>query len=57
MQRLSLPQDDLLMRQLGLPLDQTRVAYVCVGSGCSAPLTQPEALLSAVEQASAAPAW
>ena len=56
-QRLSLPQDDLLMRQLGLPLDRTRVAYVCVGSVCSAPLTQPEALLSAVEQASAAPTW
>ena len=56
-QRLSLPQDDLLMRQLGLPLDRTRVAYVCVGSVCSAPVTQPEALLGAVEQASAAPAW
>ena len=56
-QRLSLPQDDLLMRQLGLPLDRTRVAYVCVGSVCSAPVTQPEALLNAIEQATAAPAW
>ena len=56
-QRLSLPQDDLLMRQLGLPLDRTRVAYVCVGSVCSAPVTQPEALLAALEQASAAPTW
>ena len=57
MQRLSLPQDDLLMRQLDLPLDRTRVAYVCVGSVCSAPVTQPEALLPAVEAASAAPTW
>ncbi|MFA7248234.1 MAG: DUF255 domain-containing protein [Dehalococcoidia bacterium] len=56
-QRLSYPQDDLLMRQLGLPLDRTRVAYVCVGSVCSAPVTQPEALRNAVEQAAAAPAW
>ena len=56
-QRLSLPQDDLLMRQLDLPLDRTRVAYVCVGSVCSAPVTQPEALLPAVEAASAAPTW
>lgn len=56
-QRLSLPQDDLLMRQLDLPLDRTRVAYVCVGSVCSAPVTQPEALLPAVELASAAPTW
>jgi uncharacterized protein YyaL (SSP411 family) len=56
-QRLSLPQDDLLMRQLGLPLDRTRVAYVCVGARCSAPVTQPEQLLSAVEAATAAPTW
>ena len=56
-QRLSLPQDDLLMRQLDLPLDRTRVAYVCVGSVCSAPVSQPEALLPAVEAASAAPTW
>ncbi len=56
-QRLSLPQDDLLMRSLGLPLDRTRVAYVCVGSVCSAPVTQPEALAPALEQASAAPTW
>ena len=56
-QRLSLPQDDLLMRQLDLPLDRTRVAYVCVGSVCSAPVTQPDGLLSAIEQATAAPAW
>ena len=55
-QRLSLPQDDLLMRQLGLPLDRTRVAYVCVGSVCSAPVTQPDALLNAIEQAATAPA-
>lgn len=56
-QRLSLPQDDLLMRQLGLPLDRTRVAYVCVGSACSAPVTQPDALAAAIEQVSAAPTW
>ena len=56
-QRLSLPQDDLLMRQLGLPLDRTRVAYVCVGSVCSAPVTQPEALRVALEQAAASPVW
>lgn len=56
-QRLSLPQDDLLMRQLGLPLDRTRVAYVCVGSVCSAPVTQPDGLLNAIEQATAAPTW
>ncbi|MGE3856870.1 MAG: thioredoxin domain-containing protein [Dehalococcoidia bacterium] len=56
-QRLSLPQDDLLMRQLGLPLDRTRVAYVCVGSVCSAPVTQPDGLPGAIEQATAAPTW
>ena len=56
-QRLSLPQDDLLMRQLGLPLDRARVAYVCVGSVCSSPVTQPDGLLNAIEQATTAPTW
>ncbi len=56
-QRLSLPQDDLLMRALGLPLDRTRVAYVCVGSVCSAPVTQADALRGALELTANAPTW
>ncbi|MEX2446610.1 MAG: DUF255 domain-containing protein [Dehalococcoidia bacterium] len=56
-QRLSVQYDESLLRQLGLPLDRTRVAYVCVGSHCSMPVTQPDQLAGAIEYAVSAPAW
>ena len=46
-QRLSLAADAGLMRDLGLPADRPRVAYVCVGRDCSAPITDAEALVAA----------
>lgn len=55
-QRLNPEQDVDLMVQLGLPL-VAKVAYVCAGNTCSAPITDPEALLSAVEDLLAAPSW
>jgi uncharacterized protein YyaL (SSP411 family) len=49
-QRLTLDADEDILRQLGLPLDVARAAYVCIGTACSAPLTQPEQLLPAAEE-------
>lgn len=46
-QRLSLVGDTGLMRDLGLPIDRPRVAYVCAGRDCSAPITDAEALVAA----------
>lgn len=46
-QRLSLATDIGLMRDLGLPVDRPRVAYVCAGRDCSAPITDAEALVAA----------
>ena len=46
-QRLSLAMDIGLMRDLGLPVDRPRVAYVCAGRDCSAPITDAEALAAA----------
>ena len=46
-QRLSLATDVKLMRDLGLPIDRPRVAYVCTGRECSAPITDAEALVAA----------
>jgi hypothetical protein len=33
------------------------VAYVCAGTTCSAPLTDPDALEGAIEDILAAPSW
>ncbi len=49
-QRLAIGIDDDLIDLLGLPRNGGRAAYVCIGSSCSAPLTQPEQLLPAVEE-------
>lgn len=46
-QRLSLAADAGLMRDLGLPVDRPRAAYVCAGRDCSAPITDAEALVAA----------
>ncbi len=46
-QRLALTADADLLRDLGLPLDRPRVAYVCSGRDCSAPISDAEALASA----------
>jgi len=56
-QRLSPVENTSLMEALALPLDVTKVAYICVGSRCSAPLTLPEQLLDAVEGLTDAPVW
>jgi hypothetical protein len=56
-QRLYRDGDQTLMDQLGLPLERARVAYVCVGHVCSTPLTDPDQLMHAVEDALAAPAY
>ena len=56
-QRLSPVENTSLMEALALPLDVTKVAYVCVGSRCSSPLTDPEQLLDAVESLTDAPVW
>lgn len=45
-QRLSLLEDAGLMRDLGLPGDRPRVAYVCAGRDCSAPITNAETLVA-----------
>ncbi len=55
-QRLSPAQDIDLMFQLGLP-DQVKVAYVCTGSVCSSPVSDPEALPGAIKDLLAAPSW
>ncbi len=55
-QRLSPEQDATLMYQMGLPR-QSKVAYVCTGTTCSAPITDPEALPGAIEDLLAAPSW
>lgn len=49
-QRLTQGIDDDLLQQLGLPLGGGRGAYVCIGSTCSPPVTQPEQLLAAAEE-------
>jgi uncharacterized protein YyaL (SSP411 family) len=46
-QRLSLLEDAGLLRDLGLAGDRPRVAYVCAGRDCSAPITNAEALVAA----------
>ncbi|MGE3960248.1 MAG: DUF255 domain-containing protein [Dehalococcoidia bacterium] len=55
-QRLDRVGDAELIRQLGLP-DVGRVAYVCSGSTCLGPLTDPEQFLPTVEELLGAPAW
>ncbi|MCK9486556.1 MAG: DUF255 domain-containing protein [Dehalococcoidia bacterium] len=55
-QRLSPEQDVALMYQLGLPRT-ARVAYVCSGTTCSSPITDPDALPGAVEDLLAARSW
>jgi uncharacterized protein YyaL (SSP411 family) len=56
-QRLYLAGDRTLIEQLRLPPDRPRVAYVCVGSVCTAPLTDPDQLVHAIEDALSAPAY
>jgi len=56
-QRLYLAGDGTLIEQLRLPPDRPRVAYVCVGSVCTAPLTDPDQLVHAIEDALSAPAY
>ncbi|MGE0135057.1 MAG: thioredoxin domain-containing protein [Dehalococcoidia bacterium] len=56
-QRLDPARDSSMLYQLALPLDREGVAYVCVGTVCSAPVAHPEDLLGAVEDALAAPAF
>lgn len=56
-QRLYLTGDRTLLEQLRLPMERSRVAYVCVGSVCTAPLTDPEQLMHAIEDALSAPAF
>lgn len=46
-QRLSLATDIELMRNLGLPVERPRVAYVCAGRDCSPPITDAEAMVAA----------
>jgi len=46
-QRLSRATDVGLMRDLGLPIDRPRVAYICVGRNISAPITDAEAVEAA----------
>jgi len=55
-QRVSLATDERMLWQLGLPRT-AKVAYVCAGSTCSAPITDPEALPGAVEELLSAPSW
>jgi len=50
-------RDASMLYQLALPLDREGVAYVCIGNVCSAPVSHPEDLLAAVEDALAAPAF
>ncbi len=55
-QRLEQERDDVLIAQLGLPLDAAGVAYVCVGNSRSAPVSVPEDLAEAVDAAVSEPA-
>ena len=55
-QRLDRVGDAELIRQLGLP-DVAKVAYVCSGSTCLGPLTDPEQYLPTVEELLGAPAF
>lgn len=55
-QRLDRVADAELIRQLGLP-DIAKAAFVCSGSSCLGPLTEPEQLLPTVEELLGAPAW
>ena len=55
-QRLDPEADAALLDSLGLPPTPRGVAYVCVGTSCSAPVDRPEALLHAIDQALSAPA-
>ena len=55
-QRLDRVGDAGLIEQLRLP-DVAKVAYVCSGSTCLGPFTEPEQLLPAVEELLGAPAW
>ncbi len=54
-QRLDRTGDAELIRQLGLP-DVAKVAYVCAGSACLGPLTEPDQFLPTVEELLGAPA-
>ncbi|MFN8584980.1 MAG: DUF255 domain-containing protein [Dehalococcoidia bacterium] len=56
-QLLEPARDASMMYQLALPRDREGVAYVCIGTVCSAPVSHPEDLLGAVEDALAAPAF
>jgi|GEM_PF-3250260 len=55
-QRLDHTADAQLMYQLSLP-DQAKVAWVCSGSTCLGPFTEPEQLMPSVEELLGAPAW
>ena len=55
-QRLDRVGDAGLIEQLRLP-DVAKVAYVCSGSTCLGPFTEPEQLLPAVEELLGAPVW
>ena len=56
-QRLELERDAVLMTQLGLPLDEVGVAYVCIGNSRSDPVSGPEDLARAVDAAVSEPAF
>jgi uncharacterized protein YyaL (SSP411 family) len=55
-QHLDPEADADLLVSLGLPPAPRGVAYVCVGTSCSAPVDRPEALLHAIEETLSAPA-
>lgn len=55
-QRLDRTGDAELIRQLGLP-DVAKVAYVCSGSTCLGPLTDPDQFMPTVEELLGAPVW
>ncbi|MPZ98158.1 MAG: DUF255 domain-containing protein [Dehalococcoidia bacterium] len=50
-------RDTGLLESLSLPLERTRVAYVCFGHTCSAPLTEPEQLMPAIEEMLSTPVF
>lgn len=55
-QRLDRTADVDLLHQLQLPI-AAKVAYVCAGSTCLGPLTEPDQLLPTVEELLGAPLW
>lgn len=55
-QRLDRTGDADLIAQLGLP-ERPKVAYVCAGSTCLGPLTDPDQYLPTVEELLGAPVW